>query len=399
MPGRIDTALFIERAINKHGTLFKYDLVSYKNNESKVKIRCPNGHIFEQSPTYHLKAKRNACVNCQLKNTSCNEFIELSKKKYGDKTFDYSTINYTSMNSNITLRCQRGHIFTTNPTLHLREKSRGGCRKCQAINEREKNSYTQEKWIELATIKHSSKYNYSKVSYINNKSKVCILCPTHGEYSQVAGQHLRGSGCHICWRECIASQHHLSEDELNNRLEICASVHKNKYTYGGFFRQNTVLFINVICPLHGSIPQRLNRHIVGYGCYKCSSQHSLQQIDWLNYRAVSDGFIQHARNTGEYRVDKTNMTVDGFNNKTNTIYEYQGDFWHGNPSIFKSDDIHPIKNITYGEIYNKTKIKIDKIKSLGYTVIEVWETDWKKGVSAVKDIQRVWRLHISRKEH
>ena len=31
---------------------------------------------------------------------------------------------------------------------------------------------------------HGDKYDYSKVEYVNNKTKVCIICPEHGEFWQ-----------------------------------------------------------------------------------------------------------------------------------------------------------------------------------------------------------------------
>ena len=39
---------------------------------------------------------------------------------------------------------------------------------------------TLEEFIEQAKHVHGNKYNYSKVEYVNNKTKVCIICPEHG---------------------------------------------------------------------------------------------------------------------------------------------------------------------------------------------------------------------------
>lgn len=57
---------------------------------------------------------------------------------------------------------------------------------------------TTEEFIEEAQKVHRNKYNYSKVEYINNKAKVCIICPIHGEFWQCAVSHLRGRGCPLC---------------------------------------------------------------------------------------------------------------------------------------------------------------------------------------------------------
>ena len=56
---------------------------------------------------------------------------------------------------------------------------------------------TQE-FIKRAREIHGDKYDYSKVEYINNKTKVCIICPVHGEFWQIPYTHIKGFGCSRC---------------------------------------------------------------------------------------------------------------------------------------------------------------------------------------------------------
>ena len=43
------------------------------------------------------------------------------------------------------------------------------------------------------------KYDYSKVEYKDNHTKVCIVCPIHGEFWQTPSNHItRKSGCPYC---------------------------------------------------------------------------------------------------------------------------------------------------------------------------------------------------------
>ena len=53
-------------------------------------------------------------------------------------------------------------------------------------------------FIEKAKKVHIDKYDYSKVEYINSQTKVCIICPKHGEFWQKPNGHLQGRGCPIC---------------------------------------------------------------------------------------------------------------------------------------------------------------------------------------------------------
>ena len=57
---------------------------------------------------------------------------------------------------------------------------------------------TSEEFIERANIIHKNKYDYSLVNYINARTKVKIICPIHGVFSQSAGSHLHGCGCPAC---------------------------------------------------------------------------------------------------------------------------------------------------------------------------------------------------------
>lgn len=54
-------------------------------------------------------------------------------------------------------------------------------------------------FIEKARKVHGDKYDYSKVEYINNKTKVCIICPIHGEFWQTPSVHVNNkSNCPKC---------------------------------------------------------------------------------------------------------------------------------------------------------------------------------------------------------
>lgn len=57
---------------------------------------------------------------------------------------------------------------------------------------------TQEEFIRRAREVHGKKYDYSKVEYKNCETKVCIICPKHGEFWQTPSKHLCDRGCPKC---------------------------------------------------------------------------------------------------------------------------------------------------------------------------------------------------------
>lgn len=93
-----------------------------------------------------------------------------------------------------------------------------------------------------------------------------------------------------------------------------------------------------------------------------------------------DIFIQHAGNVGE-KVLKINSKIyklDGFCEETNTIYEFYGDFWHGNPDIYNKKDINPLCKISYGALYNTTMKREKILRDKGYNIVTIWENEYIK---------------------
>jgi hypothetical protein len=125
-------------------------------------------------------------------------------------------------------------------------------------------------------------------------------------------------------------------------------------------------------------------------CKKCG--YSQKAIQYLNFIASFNSInIKHATNKGEYKIPNTNIKVDGICEETNTIYEFHGDFWHGNPNKYNSTDINPIANKTFGELYKKTNERENEIIRLGYNLIIMWESKWKIILNSVKHVQRLFR--------
>jgi hypothetical protein len=70
--------------------------------------------------------------------------------------------------------------------------------------------------------------------------------------------------------------------------------------------------------------------------------------------------------------------VDAFDSETNTVYEFHGDYWHGNPSIFHPYKINKQAGKTFKKLYTLTMEKEENLKRAGYKVISIWESDWNR---------------------
>lgn len=114
----------------------------------------------------------------------------------------------------------------------------------------------------------------------------------------------------------------------------------------------------------------------GDGCSKCSNHgFSKAQIEWLESIIITDKiFIQHATNGGEYNIPSIGK-VDGYCKETNTVYEYHGDYWHGNPRRFKPENMNKSNHILFGVLFQKTYARQKAIKAAGFNLVVKWETN------------------------
>ena len=107
---------------------------------------------------------------------------------------------------------------------------------------------------------------------------------------------------------------------------------------------------------------------------------------------LNDIHIIPSLNGGEFVIPNTKFKADGYCKETNTIYEYHGDYWHGNPKRFDKDKINKTTDCTFGELYKNTLEREQHIKDLGYNLVIMWENDWNKINKSIKCLQQKLRM-------
>jgi aromatic ring-cleaving dioxygenase len=123
---------------------------------------------------------------------------------------------------------------------------------------------------------------------------------------------------------------------------------------------------------------------------KFKKSYSLGQIEWLEYIKVSTPDIRHVRNNknGEFKIPNSNYLADGYSENKNCIYEYHGDFWHGNINIYNPKDINPCTKTSYDQLYNNTLNKQIFCEKEGFIYKYIWESEWIRGKNAVIILQK-----------
>lgn len=165
-----------------------------------------------------------------------------------------------------------------------------------------------------------------------------------------------------------SNQNRSNNEEFINKAN---KIHNNKYDYSKINYFNVSTKIEIICKFHGSFFQIPNSHLNGSGCPVCIHTISKCEVLWLDFLNITE------RNF-TIKINNKRFKVDGYDPKTNTCYEFNGDYFHGNPKIFNPDTINPTVKKSFGELFQNTIRKEQILKEAGYNVISIWESDFKE---------------------
>ena len=168
-------------------------------------------------------------------------------------------------------------------------------------------------FINKANKTHSHKYDYSKVDYFNSNTKVCIICPEHGEFWQTPSAHIRGNKCPKCANMSRGRKKRLTKEEFTERAR---RVHGYKYDYYKVRYVNMMTPVTIVCPEHGDFEQTPNAHLNGQGCPKCKGRN-------LSQHELIEKFISvHGDRYNYSKVEFTKM-----HDKVCIICPEHGEFW------------------------------------------------------------------------
>ena len=194
----LSTTDFIEISKTVHGDRYNYSNSICIGADKKVKVVCYIHGAFNIKAYIHINGQ--GCPKCSNVQASINntrstiEFTEAAHKKHNN-FYDYSKANYINSKTSLTITCPIHGDFEQTPVGHIAGR---GCRDCGILRIANSKRSSVGTFINKSNILHANMYDYSKVSYVNNSSKVTIICPKHGEFKQAPNTHLSGSGCPMC---------------------------------------------------------------------------------------------------------------------------------------------------------------------------------------------------------
>ena len=340
---------FIEKAKEIHGDKYDYSKVEYKNAKTKVCIICPEHGEFWQTPNNHLHGC--GCPKCKskkiglLKKKNIENFINESYLLHNNK-YDYSKVEYINNSTKVCIICPEHGEFWQSPNHHLQGH---GCPYCKNVYKSNKTEF-----IEKARKVHGDKYDYKKVEYINNRIKVCIICPEHGEFWQTPHNHLNGQGCSEC---AIYYRNKQNKSNTTEFIRKAKEIHGDKYDYSKVVYVNSKTKTEIICIKHGSFFQNPMDHLQGCGCPKCGNVSSSGENDinvFINNKLKIKTITRNKNIIPPYELDI-------YIPSKKIAIEYNGVIWHSEK--FGKDKNYHLKKT---ELCEKQDIRL----------IHIFEDEW-----------------------
>ena len=240
------------------------------------------------------------------------QFIEDARRVHGNK-YNYDKVKYENNKTKVIITCPKHGDFLQTPNKHLLGR---GCPKCCNEQKHFRRLKTKAQFIEEANKRHNKFYDYSKVEYYNDRTKVEIICPIHGSFWQTPNAHLRGQGCMECGRIKTNKALWQTQEEFIEKAKL---VHNNRYDYSKVQYKTSNDKVMIICKEHGEFLQTPANHLQGQGCPKCTKKNQTRIFTFIKTHFPNLNWEWEASPNWLYP-----QKFDIYNTKYNIAIEYNG---------------------------------------------------------------------------
>jgi hypothetical protein len=285
-------------------------------------------------------------------------FHEVHGNRYG-----YLNSKYEGYDVPLIITCYDHGDFPQTPDKHL---SGHGCYTCGKLKQAAQFKKSDSQFILEANEVHNNRYTYGSVKYVNEHVDVIITCSDHGDFPQSPKNHLSGKGCSKCAKKLIGNlfRKSLEQFEIDSRI-----IHGELYDYSKFIYITNHVEGIITCRKCGrDFLKTPNAHLnLKRGCPYCNYNSSRNEKIFLDYLNIPDTFQYRQKYIKPYKVDGM---------RDNKIFEFLGDYWHGNPIKYSPTEYNKKVSKFHGELYNNTIKKFKSLFDRNYTIYYMWEHDY-----------------------
>ena len=109
--------------------------------------------------------------------------------------------------------------------------------------------------------------------------------------------------------------------------------------------------------------------------YRSRVNQSIVGLIWLQQVSKDKPrFFSKLSKEGEKKI--AGAFVDGFDEATNTIYQFHGCFYHGCLKCYSASIYNEVLSVRFGKLNHRTCVRSGHLRNLGYNVVEQWECEF-----------------------
>jgi rubredoxin len=324
--------------VKKQIKLEGYELLStdYINANSKLKLRCDKGHIYEGTWGNFSQSKRcPICRNEKFKSKYRFSF-EYVKNQIEKENYKLISKEYKNAHIKLKIQCNRGHVYETKYN-NFNQGQR--CPEC-AGNKKLIYEFVKDE-IERRGYKLLSK------NYINSGSKIKIECEKGHKYKVKYYHFKAGSKCPHCSKNKKHTFKFIQHEVEKLGYKLLSSEYLNAHTK-----------LRIECEKNHIFQMRFNDLQQGNRCPKCfKGGVSMSEKEVLDY----------IKSLGEIKITENDKTIippfelDIVIPEKNLAVEYCGLYWHCESN---------------GKTKNYHKTKLEQCNKAGYRLITIFEDEW-----------------------
>jgi len=343
--GKSLTYKFVKEQIEKEG--YKLLSTEYKNIETKLKLQCPENHIFYIR--YHDFQQGHRCRLCHINKTKTS--FEFIKKYFENEGYQVLSKKYKNSYTKLKTLCPNGHIFFV--TWNRFQSGGVRCKTCSYLNRTFDFDFVKKE-IE------KEGYKLLSTNYKNVRSRLKIQCPKGHTYIVSFYNWRQGSRCSQCASEKIRlTFNHIKNEIEKEGYKLLSRSYKNSHTK-----------LKIKCNKNHIYEVTYSNFKQGYRCPRCSFDDKKRIFtdkelkEFTNYRQDVTQITRNIfykyyyqinpknlkRSKYKYHLDHIYSVMDGFKNNVPTKvisnpYNLQMLWWSDN--ISKSDRSDQTKQELY----------------------------------------------------
>ena len=278
---------FLKRARRLHGDKYIYTKEGFEHRKVNGKIiyKCPLHGDVEQRTYSHLSGSGcNLCGNKKISEKSqksFEDFVKRAREVHGDK-YIYDQSSYINSSSKVSIYCKKHNFwFQQYPCNHFKGC---GCPKCggnYVIDTKEYVDLLKKKYPDTNIL-------FDKVRYVNNHTKITLICPIHGDFKLMPSTLEQNLECPECQKKRMHTYFSKTTEKF---ITEAKKIHGDRYDYSKVIYNTCKDTVIITCPTHGDFKQTPSRHLKGCGCPKCSAKEAWNKRE----RVTTDEFIERAK--------------------------------------------------------------------------------------------------------